>query len=199
MGWIIFIAIAVPLLALVAWVVFDDSLVRIEPGQLGLLLVHGRATDRALDPGPHWVPALRRRMVQTTRRWSCPTAPVTRARARPPELERTGPAPRVDARRSHRPRWCLHGAVPARPTSCGRSTSGSGRTGIWAAVRDETSGRSGPRADAGRARGSTTSSATARAGLEQRARRAVAAPLAALGFVVTMFSLGDIDLGRRAR
>jgi hypothetical protein len=50
MGWIIFLAIAVPLLAVVAWVVFDDSFVRIEPGQLGLLLIHGRATDRASIP-----------------------------------------------------------------------------------------------------------------------------------------------------
>jgi hypothetical protein len=35
MGWIIFLAIAVPLLAVVAWVVFDDSFVRIRPGAPG--------------------------------------------------------------------------------------------------------------------------------------------------------------------
>src|SRR6476469_4246452 len=65
MEWIIFAAIAVPILGLIAWFVLDDSFVRIEPGQLGLLLIKGRATDIALQPGPHWVPALRRREVQT--------------------------------------------------------------------------------------------------------------------------------------
>ncbi len=48
MEWIIFAAIAIPILGVIAWVVLDDSFVRIEPGQLGLLLVKGRATDIAL-------------------------------------------------------------------------------------------------------------------------------------------------------
>ena len=64
MGWIIFLVLAIPLVGVIAWVALDESLVRIEPGQLGLLLVRGKATDTVLEPGPHWVPALRRRLAQ---------------------------------------------------------------------------------------------------------------------------------------
>ena len=64
-GWIIFLVLAIPLVGVIVWVALDESFVRIEPGQLGLLLVRGRATDTVLEPGPHWVPALRRRLVQT--------------------------------------------------------------------------------------------------------------------------------------
>ena len=35
----------------------------LEPGDLGLVLVHGKATDRAVGPGVNWVPAFRRRTV----------------------------------------------------------------------------------------------------------------------------------------
>src|SRR3954462_12625604 len=64
MAWIMFLALAVPLLGFFAWLLLNDSFVRIEPGKLGLLLVRGKATDTALPPGPHFVPAFRRRMVQ---------------------------------------------------------------------------------------------------------------------------------------
>ena len=56
-GWIVFLLVAVPVLAVVLWMLLDESIVKIEPGELGLVLVHGKATDKALDPGVHWVPA----------------------------------------------------------------------------------------------------------------------------------------------
>ena len=89
MEWIIFAAIAIPILGVIAWVVLDDSFVRIEPGQLGLLLVKGRATDIALQPGPHWVPALRRRTIETYPSVECVAAGATRWRRRP-ATSRTG-------------------------------------------------------------------------------------------------------------
>ena len=95
MEWIIFLALAVPLVGVVAWIALDESFVRIEPGQLGLLLIKGRATDTALEPGPHWVPAMRRRMVQTypslelSYRAGAHEAPVVG------DLERSGPALRA--------------------------------------------------------------------------------------------------------
>ena len=46
------------------WLVVAASLVRVPSGSLGLLMVKGRATDTALLPGPHFVPALRRKMVE---------------------------------------------------------------------------------------------------------------------------------------
>ena len=63
MAWIIFIALLVPLVGIIAWIALDDSFVKVDSGQLGLLLIKGRATDTVLSPGPHWVPALRRRTV----------------------------------------------------------------------------------------------------------------------------------------
>jgi hypothetical protein len=60
MAWAIFLVVSIPLLGFMLWLLLSASFVRIEPGKLGLLLVRGRATDHALLPGPHFVPALRR-------------------------------------------------------------------------------------------------------------------------------------------
>ena len=51
--------------ALVAavWLVIRNSLVRVQMGQLGLLVVRGRSTDTSLLPGLHWVTAVRQRQV----------------------------------------------------------------------------------------------------------------------------------------
>lgn len=63
-GWIILVVLLVPALGILLWVVLSESFIRIPSGRLGLLLVRGRPTDTALDPGVHFVPAIRRRMVE---------------------------------------------------------------------------------------------------------------------------------------
>ena len=63
-AWIIILVVAIPMIAVLVWVVVVASLVRVPSGSLGLLMVRGRATDTALLPGPHFVPALRRKMVE---------------------------------------------------------------------------------------------------------------------------------------
>ena len=63
-AWIVVLVVLIPTIALVVWVVLAASLVRVPSGSLGLLMVKGRATDVALPPGPHFVPALRRKMVE---------------------------------------------------------------------------------------------------------------------------------------
>jgi hypothetical protein len=63
-AWIIVLVVAIPMIAVLVWVVVAASLVRVPSGSLGLLMVKGRATDTALLPGPHFVPALRRKMVE---------------------------------------------------------------------------------------------------------------------------------------
>jgi regulator of protease activity HflC (stomatin/prohibitin superfamily) len=63
-GWIILLALLIPALGIVVWVVISASLIRIPAGRLGLLLIRGRPTDTALGPGLHFVPAVRRRMVE---------------------------------------------------------------------------------------------------------------------------------------
>ncbi|MET1005604.1 MAG: SPFH domain-containing protein [Propionibacteriaceae bacterium] len=64
MAWVIVLVVAIPMLGLLAWMAVGASLVRVPSGSLGLLMVKGRATDTALAPGPHFVPALRRKMVE---------------------------------------------------------------------------------------------------------------------------------------
>jgi regulator of protease activity HflC (stomatin/prohibitin superfamily) len=63
-AWIIVLVVAIPMIAALVWMVVAASLVRVPSGSLGLLMVRGRATDTALLPGPHFVPALRRKMVE---------------------------------------------------------------------------------------------------------------------------------------
>lgn len=63
-AWIIVLVVAIPMIALLAWMVITASLVRVPSGSLGLLLAKGRATDTALPPGLHFVPALRRKSVE---------------------------------------------------------------------------------------------------------------------------------------
>jgi regulator of protease activity HflC (stomatin/prohibitin superfamily) len=195
-SWIIFLAIAIPLLAVVAWVVFDDSFVQIEPGHLGLLLIRGKATDRALDPGPHWVPALRRRMVQVYPSLElsfCAGSAVAAASAT--ELERAGPAPRVmlgdrvTALVSYTVRFRLD------PAMLREIHNRFGPDGIWAAVRDD-SARTIRTVLAQPDVGLGDLFGPARAELERRVGDEVRTTLSALGFVLTMFSLGDLDLGR---
>jgi hypothetical protein len=194
-GWIIFLAIAIPLLAVVGWVVFDDSFVKIEPGQLGLLLIHGRATDKALDPGPHWVPALRRRMVQVYPSLELTYRAGDAATTAASELERGGPAPllalgdRLTAVVCYTVRFSLDREMLR------EVHNRFGPDGLWAAVRDETA-RTVRASLADPSLGLDDLFGSARAGLEERLGHDVTTALAALGFVVTMFSLGDLDLGR---
>jgi regulator of protease activity HflC (stomatin/prohibitin superfamily) len=194
-GWIIFLAVAIPLLVVVGWVVFEDSFVRIEPGHLGLLLIHGRATDRSLDPGPHWVPALRRRMVQTYPSLELTFRAGDAATTAASELERGGPAPlvtlgdRLTAVVCYTVRFRLDREVLR------EVHNRFGPDGLWAAVRDETA-RTVRASLADPSLGLDDLFGSARAGLEERLTNDVTTALAALGFVVTMFSLGDLDLGR---
>jgi regulator of protease activity HflC (stomatin/prohibitin superfamily) len=63
-GWIILVVLLVPALGILIWVIISASIMRIPSGRLGLLLVRGRPTDTVLGPGVHFVPAIRRRMVE---------------------------------------------------------------------------------------------------------------------------------------
>jgi hypothetical protein len=180
----------------VAWVVFDDSFVQIEPGHLGLLLIRGKATDRAFDPGPHWVPALRRRMVQVYPSLElsfCAGSAVPAAPAS--ELERAGPAPRVmlgdrvTAIVSYTVRFRLD------PAMLREIHNRFGPDGIWAAVRDD-SARTIRTVLAQPDVGLGDLFGPARAELEERVGEEVRTTLSSLGFVLTMFTLGDLDLGR---
>jgi regulator of protease activity HflC (stomatin/prohibitin superfamily) len=63
-AWIIVLVVAIPMIGALVWLFVTASLVRVPSGSLGLLMVKGRATDTALLPGLHFLPALRRKMVE---------------------------------------------------------------------------------------------------------------------------------------
>ena len=62
--WIIVAVLVIPVIAVLAWMVIGSSVVRVPSGSLGFLMVKGRARNTALPPGPHFVPALRRKMLE---------------------------------------------------------------------------------------------------------------------------------------
>jgi regulator of protease activity HflC (stomatin/prohibitin superfamily) len=196
MGWIIFLVVAVPLIGVVAWLMLDESIVRIEPGQLGLLLVHGKATDRALDPGVHWVPALRRRMVQPypslelafrAGGWESESAADGLERAGPPLRVTLGDRTTVTA--SYTVRFRLD------PPMLREIHNRFGPDGIWAAVRDQSARTLRDRLGDPQI-GIDDLFGSARRALETQLSEEMSGALAGDGFVVTMFHLGDLDLGR---
>jgi regulator of protease activity HflC (stomatin/prohibitin superfamily) len=196
LAWIIFIALLVPLVGIIAWIALDDSFVKVDSGQLGLLLIKGRATDTVLSPGPHWVPALRRRTVETYPSLELSYragAEDVGAAGTATDVERSGPALRAT----------LSGGVGAVVSYTVRFRLDTdelrvvherfGRDGIWGAVRDVTD--------------QTLRSAlvdtdvddvfgVSRDALQTRLTETVKVALEPLGFVVTLVSLGAIDLGR---
>ena len=194
MGWVIFLVIAVPLLAVVGWIVMSDSFVQIEAGQLGLLLVKGKATDKVLEPGPHWVPALRRRMVQAypstelSFRTGLNAPPTT-------DLERWGVAPRVVL--GDRVSGAVAFTVRFRldPTRLREAHNRFGPEGILGAAGDVTS-RTMRDALAHDEVGVDHLFGSARVVLEERLGGEIRSALDELGFSMTLFTLGDVDLGR---
>jgi regulator of protease activity HflC (stomatin/prohibitin superfamily) len=195
-GWIVFLVVAVPLVGVVAWLALDESIVHVEPGQLGLLLVHGKATDRVLDPGVHWVPALRRRTMQVYP--SLELAYRATATGREPHtegLEQAGPAPKVTLgdRTTASVGYTLRFRIDV--AMLRRVHERFGPSGIWAAVRDQCE-RTLRESLADPGVGVDDLFRDARGALEARLGEHVTAALAADGVVVTMFHLGDIDLGR---
>ena len=63
-AWIILLVLLIPIIGVLIFVIVVASLVRVPSGSLGLVMAKGRATDVALLPGLHFLPAIRRRMVE---------------------------------------------------------------------------------------------------------------------------------------
>jgi hypothetical protein len=195
MAWIIFGVLALVVIGTILYLALDESFVKVEPGDLGLLLIHGRATDTVLEPGPHWVPALRRRMLQTY-----PSAEMSFS-AGPEEgrddtaVEHSGPVlyvslgDRNPAEIGYTVRFALD------RTRLRAVHERFGPEGIWAAVRDETARTL--RAELSSADVTVESLVgAARHTIEQQLANDITASLAESGIIVTSFFLGDLGLGR---
>jgi hypothetical protein len=137
-AWIIVLVVAIPMLGLLVWMAIGASLVRVPSGSLGLLMVKGRATDTALLPGPHFVPALRRKMVEIY-----PSVELSYRAGGPPVtdgvLERSGPP--LEVTLGDRTRATVFYTVRFRlvPEKLRHVHERFGPTGYFGIVRDATS------------------------------------------------------------
>jgi len=212
-AWIILLVLVIPMLGILIWVVITESLVRVPSGSLGLVMVKGRATDTTLLPGPHFVPALRRRMVE-----EYPSVELAyRAGAQDDSndnrqgitgpLERSGPP--------QHSRNLEHSGPPLQVTLGDRTTAvisltvrfqlvpeqlrlvheHFGPNGYYGIVRDETT-RSVHITLGDPAIGIDSLFGPARQSCEQQLAAAVGDALLSDGIRVTALMLGTVDLGR---
>jgi regulator of protease activity HflC (stomatin/prohibitin superfamily) len=177
--------------------VFDEAFVRVEPGQLGLVLVRGRATDKSLPPGPHFVPLMRRMQIvkypslEMAYRAGDPFDAGEHERS----LQQAGPSLRVVL--GDRATVDVGYTVRFRlmPASLKSVHERFGKDGIWSAVRDASS--RAVRASLGDpAVGIADLLGDSRRLVEGRLADAVGEVLAADGFEVALFTLEDTELGR---
>jgi regulator of protease activity HflC (stomatin/prohibitin superfamily) len=195
-AWIVFLIVIIPLLGLLAWIASSDSLINIPPGRIGLLMINGRATDKVVQPGLHWVPRLRRRLVA-----EYPSLELSfRAHgedsaAEPTDTERSGPTLSVTL--GDRTQATLSYTVRFRLDEDRLKTIHErfGPEGFWSAVRDVS-------AQALRWRviepGVSVDDlfGTGWRELERHVAESVKATLDDHGLIVTMFSIDGTDLGR---
>ncbi len=196
-AWVVFLIILIPFAILLGFIGSTDSLITIPPGHVGLLLKSGQATDTVLAPGLHWVPRLRKRTVAPY-----PAVELAfRAMQDPPPtgetvaLDRNGPLLRVTL--GDRGQATLGYTVRFRlDTAHLRAVHERlGPEGFWNAVRD-VSGR------AVRHRLGDPDVAVddlygdRRNALEEQIGESVKHVLQDEGVILTMFSFGDVDLGR---
>lgn len=193
-GWLLFLLIGVPLLSALVWAVVRESVVRVPVGTLGLLVVRGRSTDKALEPGVHWVPALRKRQsvsypaVELSYRASAEPGAISPVEAGGPPL-RVILGDRAEAVVSYTVRFLLD------PHRLRLVHDRFGTMGYWSAVRDVSGGAV---ATALAEPGVTLDSLYPgnREALESRLKDRVADALSGDGMTVTGFYLGAVDLGR---
>jgi regulator of protease activity HflC (stomatin/prohibitin superfamily) len=179
-------------LLFVWWVLLKTS-ITIEPGTLALLLKRGAATERALDPGRHFIQPWRKAMVEIYP--SRELALVAGGPSSGDERVDTAEAPlrvhlgdRTSAALSYTVR-CQLDATRLKDVH-----NQFGPEGIWAALRDTT--RSTLIAEAGSADVSADDAFGDRfTALEHRLAKTLEGALASIGFELKMFSLREIDLG----
>lgn len=195
-GWMIFIAIVVPIVGAFIYFLADDALIRVDPGKLGLLLIKGRATDKTLQPGPHFVPAFRRHSVE-----EYPSLELSfRAGDFDPlshvesDFQHTSSAVRAtlgdgaDASIAFTLRFRLD------PLALRAIHERFGQDGIWPAIRDLSTAAvrsvvADPEVSLDNLR------VPDRTNLGEKLQESIRGALRAAGFDLTLFSLGDTDLG----
>jgi regulator of protease activity HflC (stomatin/prohibitin superfamily) len=194
-GWIIFLLVALPILLGVLWILADESIVRVPSGSLGLLLIRGRATNTSLEPGAHFVPRLRRHMVEMYPSVEGSFRAGGTGESDEERMDYVG-AP-VFVRLGDRAAGMASYTVRVRldPARLKDVHNQYGRLGYWGAVRDLTS-RVVRSSFNDPAVGIDTLYSEQRHQLEQRLTERITDLLAESGFLVSYFAIDHVDLGR---
>lgn len=190
--WISALVAIVVVIAIAMFVLVETS-IRVEPGTLALLLKRGKATDRAVGPGRHFIQPWRKVMVQVypSRELALvaggPAGTDGRVDASDPPL-RLHLGDKTFAEISYTVRCQLD------PVELQAVHNQFGPEGIWSALRDTT--RRTLIAEAGDANVSADDVFGERfSALAKRFEQALASSLGTIGFELKMFSLREIDLG----
>ena len=190
-AWIILLIFVLLALGLLGWVVLENSLVRVPSGSLGLLMAKGRATDQTLLPGPHFVFAIRRRMVE-----EYPSVELAyRTDGTPSALESTGPPLRVTLGDRTEATVAMTVRFQLVPERLREVHERFGPTGLFGVVRDQSE-----RA----VRGSLCDTSfgieqffgAERTACEERLASTVGEALQTEGLKMTGFVLGAVELGK---
>jgi regulator of protease activity HflC (stomatin/prohibitin superfamily) len=194
-GWIVFLLVALPITLGVMWILADESIVRVPSGSLGLLLVRGRATNTALEPGVHFVPRLRRHMVEMYPSVEGSFRAGGAGESDEERMDYVGPP--VFVRLGDRAAGLASYTVRLRldPARLKDVHNRYGNLGYWGAVRDITSrvvrsSLNDPQV------GIDTLYGEHRDELEERLTDRITEALGERGFLVSDFSIDHVDLGR---
>jgi regulator of protease activity HflC (stomatin/prohibitin superfamily) len=192
---IVFLVVAALVVIALVAILLDDSVVRVPTGELGLVLINGKPTGRALAPGRHLVPAFRRRLVEVYPSRELAYRAGDTAEGPLDDLERSGPivdvvlGDRTAARVSYTVRFRLD------PSDLRTVHERFGRDGIWSAVRDVSASALRTALNDPTVAADSTYGA-ARHALETTVGEAVGAALAEQAVHLTAFALDSVDLGR---
>ncbi len=191
---IVFVIVAIPALGFAVYLLLQEALVRIESGELGLVIRRGRPTGRTLLPGTHFVRPFGRMSIQSypARELSYRT---TRDAVSEDDTNPTTDPPVgvVLGDRSHA-EVCYTVRFRLDPEQLSDIHTRFGPEGIYGIVRDVTEQQV---AD-GLAQSEVTYErlfGASRASLQTQLHRRVEAALAMQGFTVTFFGLREVDLG----
>lgn len=191
---IVFAIVAIPALAFAVYLLVQEGLVRVDSGELGLIVRRGKPTGRALLPGTHFVRPFGRMTIQNypARELSYRT---TRDAVSEDDTNPTTDPPVgvVLGDRSHA-EVCYTVRFRLDPEQLSDIHTRFGPEGIYGIVRDV--------AEQQVADGLAQSEVTyellfgaSRATLQTQLHRRVEAALAMQGFTVTFFGLREVDLG----
>jgi regulator of protease activity HflC (stomatin/prohibitin superfamily) len=196
-AWIVFLVFALPIIGFLVWVLLEKSFVRIPMGKLGLIVVRGKATDKVLLPGNHFVPSFRRMMVEEYPSLELSYLAGEDATLTEDEASLQHVDPPLRATLGDRADVTVRYTVRFRlmPDHLKSIHERFGHNGLWAIVRDQSRASvievlSRPEF------GTEDAFGPARGSLEDALGTAAREVMADEGFVMTMFSLRAVDLGR---